>query len=83
MNFQKLFGPLTRDRFFNEIIGHDHMKRLFSVGLESYVPYNLSLVLSYIKYAPATFKAVIWQTLNILSSCNGPSIYYLSFQSAT
>jgi len=41
MNFQKLFAPLTRsreDRFFNEIIGHGHIKRLFALALRSDEP---------------------------------------------
>ena len=38
MNFQKLFGPLTRsreDRFFDDIIGNEHIKRLFGLALRS------------------------------------------------
>ena len=38
MNFQKLFGPLTmsrEDRFFDDIIGHADIKRLFSMALRS------------------------------------------------
>jgi Holliday junction DNA helicase RuvB len=38
MNFQKLFGPFTRsreDRFFGDIIGHEHIKRLFGLALRS------------------------------------------------
>ena len=41
MNFQKLFGPLTKpreDRFYDEIIGHEHIKRLFSMALRSHEP---------------------------------------------
>jgi Holliday junction DNA helicase RuvB len=39
MVFQKLFGPLTssrEDRFLDEIIGHEHIKRLFSMVLGSH-----------------------------------------------
>jgi replication-associated recombination protein RarA len=39
MNFQKLFGSLTKsreDRFFDEIIGHEHIKRLFNMALRSH-----------------------------------------------
>jgi hypothetical protein len=46
MNFQKLFGPLTKPRegkFFNEIIGHDHFKRLFSMALRSHEPTRILL----------------------------------------
>ena len=46
MNFQKLFGPLTRsreDRFFDEIIGHEHTKRLFSMALRSHEPTHILL----------------------------------------
>jgi hypothetical protein len=38
MNFPKLFGPLTKsreDRFFDNIIGHEHIKRLFGLALRS------------------------------------------------
>ena len=38
MNFQRLFGPLTRtreDRVFGDIIGHEHIKRLFGLALRS------------------------------------------------
>ena len=41
MNFQKLFGPLTKsgeDRFFYDIIGHDRIKRLFGLALRSQGP---------------------------------------------
>jgi hypothetical protein len=41
MNFQKLFGTLTRsreDRLFGDIIGHEHIKRLFGLALRSVDP---------------------------------------------
>jgi hypothetical protein len=44
MNFQKLFGPLTRsreDRFFDDIIGHAHIKRLFGLALRSHEPTHI------------------------------------------
>jgi holliday junction DNA helicase RuvB len=46
MNFQKLFKPLTKpreDRFFAEIIGHEHIKRLFGLVLRSYEPTHILL----------------------------------------
>jgi DNA replicative helicase MCM subunit Mcm2 (Cdc46/Mcm family) len=45
MNFQKLFGPLTRskDRFFDDIIGYEHIKRLFSMALRSSEPTHILL----------------------------------------
>jgi len=46
MNFQKLFGPLTRskeDRFFDEIIGHESIKKLFSLALRSNEPTHILL----------------------------------------
>jgi Holliday junction DNA helicase RuvB len=46
MNFQKLFGPLTwsrEDRFFNDIIGHEHIKRLFGLALRSEGPIHILL----------------------------------------
>jgi holliday junction DNA helicase RuvB len=46
MNFQKLFGPLTRSRearFFDEIIGNEHIKRLFSMVLGSHEPTHMLL----------------------------------------
>ena len=46
MNFQKLFGPLTRsreDRFFDDIIGHAEIKRLFGLALESNEPTHILL----------------------------------------
>jgi len=45
MNFQKLFGPLTRskDGFFDDIIGHEHIKRLFSMALRSSEPTHILL----------------------------------------
>jgi holliday junction DNA helicase RuvB len=46
MNFQKLFGPLTRsreDRFFDDIIGHEHIKRLFGLALKSDEPTHILL----------------------------------------
>ena len=46
MNFQKLIGPLTRsreDRFFDEIIGHDHIKKLFCLALRSEEPAHILL----------------------------------------
>jgi MoxR-like ATPase len=37
MNFQKLFGPFTKPRedVFDDIIGHEHIKRLFGLALRS------------------------------------------------
>ncbi len=46
MNFQKLFGPLTKsgeDRFFYDIIGHDRIKRLFGLALRSQGPNHILL----------------------------------------
>jgi Holliday junction DNA helicase RuvB len=46
MNFQKLFGPLTRsreDRFFDDIIGHADIKRLFGLALRSDEPTHILL----------------------------------------
>jgi MoxR-like ATPase len=46
MNFQKLFGPLTKpreDRFYDEIIGHEHIKRLFGLALRSDEPTHILL----------------------------------------
>ena len=46
MNFQKLFGPLTKpreDKFFDEIIGHAHIKRLFALALRSDEPTHILL----------------------------------------
>ena len=43
MNFQKSFGPLTRsreDKFFDNMIGHADLKRLFSLALRSVQPTN-------------------------------------------
>jgi holliday junction DNA helicase RuvB len=46
MNFQKLFGPLTKAReygFFDDIIGHGHIKRLFGLALRSDEPAHILL----------------------------------------
>jgi hypothetical protein len=46
MNFHKLFGPLTKpreDKFFDEIIGHEHIKRLFGLVLRSDEPTHILL----------------------------------------
>ena len=46
MNFQKLFGPLTKpteDRFFNDIIGYEYIKRLFGLALRSDEPTHILL----------------------------------------
>src|SRR5439155_7548023 len=46
MNFQKLFGPLTKPRehrFFDDIIGHEHIKRLFGLALRSEEPFHILL----------------------------------------
>jgi MoxR-like ATPase len=46
MNFQKLFGPLMwsrEDRFFGDIIGHEHIKRLFGLALRSDEPTHILL----------------------------------------
>ena len=46
MNFQKLFGSLTKprgDRFFHGIIGHADIKRLFCLALRSEEPTHLLL----------------------------------------
>jgi Holliday junction DNA helicase RuvB len=43
MNFQKLFGPLTKPRFFIDIIGHEHIKRLFGLALRSQGPNHILL----------------------------------------
>jgi len=38
MNFQRLFGLLSKSRFFDDIIGHEHIKRLFGLALRSQGP---------------------------------------------
>jgi hypothetical protein len=46
MDFQKLFGPLTKpreDKFLDEIIGHEHIKRLFGLVLRSEITNHLLL----------------------------------------
>jgi holliday junction DNA helicase RuvB len=46
MIFQKLFGPLTRSRearFFDDIIGHEDIKRLFGLALRSHEPTHILL----------------------------------------
>ena len=45
MNFQRLFGPLTRPRedVFDDIIGHEHIKRLFGLALRSQGPNHILL----------------------------------------
>jgi hypothetical protein len=46
MNFQKLFGPLTSSRedgFLDDIIGHEDIKRLFSLALRSEEPTHILL----------------------------------------
>ena len=46
MNFQKLFSPLTKpreNRFFDDIIGHEHIKRLFRMALRSEEPTHILL----------------------------------------
>ena len=46
MNFQKLFGPLTKpreDKFFDGILGHEHIKILFCLALRSEEPTHLLL----------------------------------------
>jgi MoxR-like ATPase len=43
MHFQKLLGPLTRSRFFDDIIGHEHIKRLFGLVLRSQSPNHILL----------------------------------------
>jgi len=46
MNLQKLFGPLSKsreDRFFGDIIGHEHIKRLFGLTLRSEGPTHILL----------------------------------------
>jgi hypothetical protein len=46
MNFQRLFGPFTRsreDRFFGDIIGHEHIKRPFGLTLRTDEPTHILL----------------------------------------
>jgi holliday junction DNA helicase RuvB len=46
MHFQRLLGPLAKsreDRFFDEIIGHEHIKRLFGLALRSQGPSHIIL----------------------------------------
>jgi len=45
MNFQKLFGPFTKPRedVFDDIIGHEHIKRLFGLALGSQGPNHMLL----------------------------------------
>jgi MoxR-like ATPase len=47
MNFQKLFGPLTKpreDRFFDDIIGLTDIKKLFCLALRSEEPTHMLLI---------------------------------------
>jgi hypothetical protein len=44
MNFQRLFSPLTKPRediFFDDIIGHEHIKRRFGLPLRSHLDNEL------------------------------------------
>ena len=41
MNFQRLFGLLSKSRFFDDIIGHEHIKRLFGLALRSQGPNHI------------------------------------------
>ena len=46
MNFQRLLGPLTKpreNRFFDDIIGHEPIKRLFGLALRSNEPTHILL----------------------------------------
>lgn len=45
MNFQKLFGPFTKPRedVFDDIIGHENIKRLFGLALGSQGPNHMLL----------------------------------------
>jgi holliday junction DNA helicase RuvB len=45
MNFQKLFGPLKKPRedVFDDIYGHEHIKRLFGLALRSDEPTHILL----------------------------------------
>jgi Holliday junction resolvasome RuvABC ATP-dependent DNA helicase subunit len=45
MNFQKLFGPFTKPRedVFDDIIGHEHIERLFGLVLRSEGPTHILL----------------------------------------
>jgi holliday junction DNA helicase RuvB len=44
MNFQRLlFGLLTREDVFNDIIGDEHIKRLFGLALRSDEPAHILL----------------------------------------
>jgi Holliday junction DNA helicase RuvB len=61
MNFQKLFGPLTKpteDRFFNDIIGYEYIKRLFGLSLRSDEPTHILL-----SGQPATVKTMFLMSL--------------------
>lgn len=44
MNFQRLFGPLSKtEDVFNDIIGHEHIKRLFGLALRLDEPIHILL----------------------------------------
>jgi holliday junction DNA helicase RuvB len=45
MNFQRLFRPLTKTRedIFDDIIGHEHVKRLFGLAFRSQGPNHILL----------------------------------------
>jgi hypothetical protein len=46
MNIQRLLGPITKsreDRFFGDIIRHEHIKRLFGLALRSDEPTHILL----------------------------------------
>jgi holliday junction DNA helicase RuvB len=68
MNFQKLFGPLTKPRedVFDEIIGHEHIKRLFGLALRSQGPNHILL-----SGPPASAKTMILLSLrqHLKNSC--------------
>jgi predicted ATPase with chaperone activity len=61
MNFQKLFGSLTKpreDKFFNNIIGHEHIKRSFSMALRLHEPTHILLT-----GPPASAKTMLLMSL--------------------
>jgi MoxR-like ATPase len=68
MNFQKLFAPLTRsreDRFFDDIIGHEHIKRLFGLALRSHEPTHILL-----SGPPASAKTMFLMSLRRHLKCS-------------
>jgi predicted ATPase with chaperone activity len=63
MNFQRLFGPFSRSRedAFDDIIGHEHIKRLFGLALRSQGPNHILL-----SGPPASAKTMFLLSLRVL-----------------